>query len=63
MMSIDCRKGTGSAFSTNFMIPDENFTLVAGDPKTYTKKADSGNNITSFFCSNCGTILWREGVS
>lgn len=24
-------------------------------------KADSGKNISSFFCGDCGSTLWRQG--
>lgn len=30
-------------------------------PKKFHKIADSGKGITSFFCSECGTTVWREG--
>lgn len=32
-----------------------------GTPKEYTKKGDSGGTITSHFCGDCGTTLWRSG--
>jgi hypothetical protein len=35
----------------------------AGKPKTIAKKADSGNEITSHFCGDCGTTLYRTGDS
>ncbi|KAM3077380.1 hypothetical protein ACMFMG_006730 [Clarireedia jacksonii] len=35
----------------------------AGKPKTISKKADSGNEITSHFCGDCGTTIYRTGDS
>ncbi|KAL2842025.1 Mss4-like protein [Aspergillus pseudoustus] len=58
----DCRRISGSAFSTNALIPDANFTLVRGSPKVFEKVGEeSGLPIRSFFCGNCGTTCFREG--
>ena len=35
----------------------------AGTPKTISKVADTGKNITSHFCGDCGTTLFRTGES
>jgi hypothetical protein len=36
---------------------------IPGNPKTISKIADSGKNITSHFCPDCGTTLFRTGES
>ncbi|KAL6250770.1 hypothetical protein RBB50_003073 [Rhinocladiella similis] len=59
----DCRKISGSAFSTNVLVPDSNFQLILGSPKTYQKVADSGKKIKSYFCGDCGSTCYREGES
>ncbi|KAI4854571.1 hypothetical protein E4T44_00068 [Aureobasidium sp. EXF-8845] len=56
----DCQKISGSAFSVNNVVPEEGFT-VSGSPKSYTKTADSGKKITSYFCGDCGSTLYRDG--
>ena len=33
--------------------------IVSGTPKTYSATADSGKVITSRFCGDCGTTLFR----
>ncbi|KAI1504742.1 Mss4-like protein [Biscogniauxia marginata] len=58
---IDCRKVTGSTYSTNLIVPDAEFRVLAGTPKRIAKIADSGHEIASHFCPDCGTTLWREG--
>jgi hypothetical protein len=103
---LDCRKISGSNYSDNAIIADENFKLVAGivallssscsflcsirlssfpidclfllfiplyyipihellippgTPKMYTKTADSGRSIISYFCPDCGSTIYREG--
>ncbi|KAF2767351.1 hypothetical protein EJ03DRAFT_315958 [Teratosphaeria nubilosa] len=59
----DCRKISGGAYSTNIIVPGEGFEVTSGQPKTITKKADSGNDITSYFCGDCGTTLFRGGAT
>jgi hypothetical protein len=34
-----------------------------GTPKKISKVADTGKNITSHFCPDCGTTLFRTGES
>ncbi|GAP88251.2 putative glutathione-dependent formaldehyde-activating protein [Rosellinia necatrix] len=60
---LDCRKITGSTYSTNIMIAGSSFKLLSGTPKTIAKKADSGREIVSHFCGDCGSTLWRDGAS
>ncbi|KAF2801033.1 hypothetical protein K505DRAFT_403623 [Melanomma pulvis-pyrius CBS 109.77] len=57
----DCRKISGSTYSTNAVYPATAFKLVSGTPKLHTKIADSGKNFESHFCGDCGSTLWREG--
>lgn len=37
--------------------------MTRGTPKKISKKADSGNEITSHFCGDCGSTLYRDGAS
>ncbi|KAI1816514.1 Mss4-like protein [Poronia punctata] len=56
----DCRKISGSAFSTNILVSAEGFKVLSGTPKEYHKIADSGKPIVSFFCGDCGSTMWRD---
>jgi hypothetical protein len=56
----DCQKITGSTYSTNIVVPGENFK-VEGNSKEILKIVDSGNKITSYFCGDCGFTLYRDG--
>ncbi|KAH9885001.1 Mss4-like protein [Xylariomycetidae sp. FL2044] len=60
---IDCRKITGSTYSTNIIVPGAHFRLLAGEPKSIAKVADTANEITSKFCGDCGSTLWRESAT
>lgn len=42
-------------------MPGDGFSLIKGKPKEITVKADSGKSITSYFCGDCGSTLWRQG--
>ncbi|KAH7110428.1 Mss4-like protein [Dactylonectria estremocensis] len=56
---LDCRKISGTMFSTNILVSEDDFQIVEGAPKAISKVADSGKTITSYFCSECGTTLFR----
>jgi len=43
--------------------PYPNHLTESGTPKTISKKADSGKEITSHFCPDCGTTVFRTGES
>lgn len=61
---LDCRKISGSHYADNALLASSQLTLVAGAPKTYTvepKEEGPNSNITSHFCGDCGTTLWRSG--
>jgi len=60
---IDCRKISGGAYSINIVVPEDNFKLVSGQPKPISKQADTGKKITSHFCGDCGSTLFRDGES
>lgn len=51
-----CQKSTGSGTMTavGYLVGDVN---VHGETKTFTYTADSGNNVATTFCPNCGTTI------
>lgn len=50
-------------FATNFVIPDSAIEEVKGEEKLTSylrdKGIDTGNTMTSYFCSACGTLMYR----
>jgi len=61
---LDCRKISGSTYSTNLIVPGEGFEVTSGSPKSISKKgSNTGNDITSYFCPDCGSTLYRDGAS
>lgn len=56
----DCQGSTGSAFATFCFVPDSVFRAKQGEPKGYTVKGSSGNDVTRFFCPDCGAPLYSH---
>ena len=54
----DCRKVSGSAFGVSVRVVAAGFSIVSGQPKSYTKTGDSGRLVTRFFCPDCGSPLY-----
>jgi hypothetical protein len=52
---------SGSVFTTNVVVPDSNFKITAGKPKTYATVQDSGMTLTYSFCVNCGNTVTKTG--
>lgn len=45
----DCRKITGSTYSTNAVYPGSAFKVTQGTPKEHGKKSDTGTTVVSHF--------------
>lgn len=60
---LDCKKIGGASYSNNLVVPEDNFKIESGKPKEISKIADTGKSITSHFCGDCGTTLFRTGES
>ena len=56
----DCRRVTGSAFIVSARQKAESFRIVSGTLGSYTKTADSGNELTRYFCANCGSPIYGD---
>ena len=44
----------------SLIVPRASFRLLTGEPKTFTRIADSGNRVDCFFCADCGTRLYHQ---
>jgi hypothetical protein len=54
----DCRRVTGSAFNVSVAVKLADFRITKGKPKGFAKTADSGNELTRWFCGDCGSPLY-----
>jgi hypothetical protein len=53
----DCQKASGGAFATFFGVPEDDFTLLSGQPKAFHYVAESGKGLDRNFCPECGARL------
>ena len=61
----DCQKHSGTAFHAAIVVSAEELQ-ISGEPRVYTKPADSGRTIARYFCGDCGghlfTSPWPEAT-
>jgi hypothetical protein len=61
----DCRKITASMFASNFTIKDTHLTHIRGRENltafSQSRTIASGKMMTNYFCSTCGTLMYRQG--
>ncbi|KAJ6127983.1 hypothetical protein N7471_009200 [Penicillium samsonianum] len=63
----DCRKITASMFASNVTIADSHLRHLRGRETlkafSQSRTIASGNNMTNYFCSTCGTLMYRVGAA
>lgn len=55
----DCRKQTGSAFGMSLRVKKDDFELLSGELKTWSRSSVSGNPVDCAFCPDCGNRMWH----
>jgi len=56
----DCRRCTGSAFNIGVRLEAEGFRVASGTTSGFTKRADSGSELTRHFCPQCGSPIFTS---
>lgn len=56
----DWQKSSGAGGAVNAMIPSSAFRITQGEPKRFTKVADSGRTLHRFFCGGCGSPIFSR---
>ena len=56
----DCRRMTGSAFNISSPVALAGFALVSGKLGSFTKLGDRGNELTRYFCLDCGSPIYTS---
>ncbi|KAJ5588350.1 hypothetical protein N7537_011028 [Penicillium hordei] len=60
---VDCRKITASMFTTAFIVADTHLKHIRGQQTlksfSQSKTIASGKAMTNFFCSTCGSLMYR----
>ena len=59
----DCQVLSGSPFRVVVPAPAENFKMLGGQPKIYTKTAANGALRNQAFCPACGTPIYGCAAS
>ena len=54
---LDCQKATGTGHTSNAYFAKEDVT-IQGEATGYTVTADSGNEMTRYFCPQCGSRMY-----
>lgn len=58
---LNCQHRSGSAFTTNILVPRVNFQITSGTPKHWTfQQNESGLHFKTTFCGDCGTLICKE---
>jgi hypothetical protein len=56
----DCQSISGSPFRWAITVPEDDFVLLSGAPKTYVKIGDSGRESHQLFCPDCASPLYSS---
>lgn len=56
----DCRRRSGTDGYAGYMVRNEAFTVLHGDPSVFEKTSAEGRKVRQRFCGKCGTNLWGE---
>jgi hypothetical protein len=57
----DCQTFSGAPYRANVPVLVENFRMT-GEPRTYVKRGDSGRDVTTAFCGECGAALYSAAA-
>ena len=56
----ECQKQSSSAFGMSMPVLQEAVVIVQGQPKEWHRTADSGRDVSCWFCGDCGTRLFHS---
>jgi len=56
----ECQKQSSSAFGMSMPVPRAAVVVVLGQPKEWTRRSESGREVTCLFCRDCGTRLFHN---
>src|SRR5580704_3267780 len=57
---LECQRRTGAVISNQARFHREQITF-AGQATAWSRKAESGNALTFYFCPTCGSTVYWEG--
>ena len=58
----DCKRASGGEMATFFGVPQDDFTLISGTPKSFAYVSESGKKLERNFCPECGARLFTTNL-
>ncbi|KAH6655633.1 Mss4-like protein [Truncatella angustata] len=55
----DCQRQSGSTYSLVVVVPKDKLTIT-GNPKKYSSKGSSGQQVHRIFCGDCGSPIAHD---
>jgi len=59
---LDCKKSTGGEAAVFFGVPETDFTLTSGKPKSFRYIAQSGKGLDRNYCPDCGARVFTTNL-
>lgn len=59
---LDCKKASGGEAATFFGAPEDDFTLISGEPKAFHYIAQSGKGLDRRFCPTCSARVFTTNL-
>lgn len=56
----ECQRQSGSAFGMSLIVRRDDFDVVSGELRDFTRTSDSGRPMRCAFCPTCGTRIFHE---
>jgi len=56
----ECQRQSGSAFGMSLVVRKEDFDLLQGELRDFTRDSESGRPVRCAFCPGCGTRIYHE---
>ena len=59
---LDCKKASGGEAATFFAVPESDFTLTSGEPKSFPYVAQSGKRLERNYCPKCAARVFTSNL-
>ncbi|WP_193164290.1 GFA family protein [Microbulbifer hainanensis] len=59
---LDCKKASGGEMATFLSVPEDDFQMLSGRPKSFHYTADTGKGLDRNFCPECGSRLFTSNL-
>jgi hypothetical protein len=56
----ECQKQSSSAFGMSMAVRSDGVVILQGKPKEWKRVSESGNEVSCWFCPDCGTRLFHN---